>query len=384
MKDVDAIKARIVAAASCPRNRVGMRPNRTSSSWRFEPSCDSISVIRGKGPLHADPAVALERFAARRASNSALRIETIDDYLLVEYDHGLGDMHFIAEIIALASSSAPDFAPPQPTVNCDTPARTATMHALRTAPLSFVKSAMFRPKLQVPAVSLGEATGAASTLYTRTPLGFIDRIREARDARLPGVSLVPIIVVALIRSMWSHGVDTDASVDMLVDLRRFLPPGANTLANFGTVTSVPMKPPADVVEFAAAVADGTAGYRPLARQMLANLVWTLRPVPPVMPTWQTPVGPARLVVTDITARQEMSKVSWLPDRPPTMILSMHGRQTHQLTFGLGRIGSEAHLSLNYYRSNFDGELLRKALDDVPHHMMDVLGMNNCPSGSRPA
>jgi hypothetical protein len=373
MPDPQVIKAGLQGvAAGGSSQRAGLLPTRRGRRWVHDPTCDAISVTTSDLPVGTDPARAIDLFASGTREDTPLRIQTSGDWLFVDFDHGLGDVNFMAEILAVIASGSSGYLPPEPLVNCEHPERAALIHALRNAPLAEVKSAKSTlhrrdggPKVE------GRLSEPASTAYMRTATDFLDRVRDMRDRHYPGVSMTSLFTLALARSFGRHGIEIDNRVDVLVNLRRYLPSDKGTLSNFVGVLTVPIDQSDDPRAVAAALNLHKAGYGPLTRQLASTLLSYRRPISPEFSRWRTR-SRARLILTDLSARDAMNKIEYQPNSTRICISKMPQRYSHQICISYVRSESELHMSASFYRSCHDAQKVQLALEFFADELMAPL------------
>lgn len=74
--------------------------------------------------------------------------------------------------------------------------------------------------------------------WSQSDAGYIPALRRYRDAHHPGASPTAILMLAICRAFGECGVALHDELEVVVDLRRFLPRDEFTLANFFGVAKI--------------------------------------------------------------------------------------------------------------------------------------------------
>jgi hypothetical protein len=248
------------------------------------------------------------------------------------------------------------------------------VQSLKTAPSALVKSTESL-RIRPPGAPVdGRLSDSASTVYTRTAPDLLDRIRETRDLCFSGVSIMSLITLAVARSLRAQGIETEDCADVIVDLRRYLPPGKGTLANFVAVAPIPIGNACDVFRFAKALEQYTSGYGILTRHVASSLFSYMRSISPEFGRFSTRRSRAKLSVSDMSARDEMQKIAWKPGGDRVFVIKLVPNYSNQIAIAVARIESELHVTAAFYESHFDPKVVQSALDNFGNELADLVGM----------
>ncbi|MGA5542175.1 hypothetical protein ACPCIR_10010 [Mycobacterium sp. NPDC051198] len=363
----DLLKARLqTIAAGGPQNRLGLRPSRRTRHWEFDPACDGVVLTSGPAPDMADPARAmLDLLAGGPAVPPAtVHVHVADRWLFLNFDHGLGGGRLFSEVIAAAGSEGRGFSEPAPVATTRNPGLRAFAHTLRKEPARLLRALDEPLRRSAAVVPAGQFDERESLAYARSRPGFLEEVRTNRDICLPRAPLSAIILSAFLDGLRSHGIASEDEVGLLVDLGRYLPPGAGTLANFVGIAPIQIAPPYDPALVAGAISEYTHGCRALVRYGMAYAA-RLRTRPADLPRWQTDSRRARIVVTDHANSAAGSKISWATTpNGHHFVRKAPVRYSNQISLAINRVGSELHLTASYYASTFDSEVIAAVLDRI--------------------
>jgi hypothetical protein len=239
-------------AAHGPRLRVGLIPATAGRSWEYTDKPGALLKTDLTGAR--TPEQILERVLGRPAP-APISLVQVGEYVCVCFDHGIGDSHVMMEMLAaiIARNSPRGFVEPVPDpAIIDRP--------LRTALVTYARSSKHRGRLTVEfaqstfttvvrkarstfrnfTAQRGHAAmvrGYEAILVESKP-GLVRDVRGWRDARHPGASVTSVIILSIHRALRAAGIPVADDVDVLIDLRRLLPQGVETLANLCTIVKV--------------------------------------------------------------------------------------------------------------------------------------------------
>lgn len=363
----DRLKARLqTIAAAGPQNRLGMRPRRGSRHWDFDPECDGVMLTSGPAPDISDPARAmLDLLAGGPAVPPAtVHVHIADRWLFLNFDHGLGGGRLFSEVIAAAGSDGHGFSEPAPVATTSNPGLRAFAHTARKEPMRLLRALDEPLRRSAAVVPTGQFDEPESLAYARSRPGFLEEVRSNRDICLPRAPLAAIVLSAFLDGLCSHGITPEDEVGLLVDLGRYLPPQAGTLANFVGIAPIQVAPPYDPALVAGAISEYTHGCRALVRYGMAYAA-RLRTRPADLPRWQTNSRRARIVVTDHANSAAGSKISWATTpNGHHFVRKAPVRYSNQISLAVNRVDSELHLTASYYASTFDPETISAVLDRI--------------------
>jgi hypothetical protein len=239
-------------AAHGPRFRVGLIPATAGRSWEYTDKPGALLKADLAGAR--TPEEILERVLGRPAP-APISLVQVGEYICVCFDHGIGDCHVMLEMFAaiIARHSPRGFVEPVPNpAIVDRPLRTALVSYARSSkhwgPLTveFAQSTFTtvvckaRKTFRNFKAQHGHAAMVRGyeAIHVVSKPGLVRDLRAWRDARHPGASVTSVIVLSIHRALRAAGIPVADDVDVLIDLRRMLPEGVETLANLCTIAKV--------------------------------------------------------------------------------------------------------------------------------------------------
>ncbi|HET7739251.1 MAG TPA: hypothetical protein VFL67_01220, partial [Mycobacterium sp.] len=233
--------------------RVGLIPATSGRSWECtdKPGALLKSDLAGA----RTPEQILERVLGRPAP-APISLVQVGEYVCVCFDHGIGDAHVMMEMLAAitARNSPRGFVEPVPNpAIVDRPLRAALVTFARSSEhrgaltLEFAQSTISAVvhKARKTFRSFKAQHGHTATvrgyeaIHVTSKPGFVRDVRVWRDAGHPGASVTSVVIFSIHRALRAAGIPVADDVDVLIDLRRRLPRGVETLANLCTITKVP-------------------------------------------------------------------------------------------------------------------------------------------------
>lgn len=290
-----------------------------------------------------DSGTDLERVLGRPAP-APISLAQVGEVVGVCFDHGIGDSHVMMEMLAAmtARHSPAGFVEPAPEpAIIDRP--------LRTASVTYARTSRHRSPLTV---EFGQSTSTAVVLKARktfrnfkarrghadTVRGYeaihvaskprsVGEIREWRDVRHPGASVTSVIVLSIHRALRAASAPVSDDVDVLIDLRRLLPHGVETLANLCTIATVVVGRNTTFDQFSEQFRVRTGSGWPLvktaAHLVLGRIALAvgLRPRPKWWLVGRPPdSGLVQLTVSDVSRIPSSSKLDFT--RPEVSVLAV--------------------------------------------------------------
>jgi hypothetical protein len=241
-------------AALGPRFRIGLQPSPDTTRWNFtdKPSLSAKPTFDISGCTTAQEI--LDRVVGRSPA-APISVGQAGEHLCICFDHGIGDSHLMMEIVAaLTHEEAPNgFVGPLPAPTTDKPVQSAIGHYLKSAPrqvirqvVSLATTAWSSARVRAHAADRGDEPIVESTakaedyraVYVKSEPHFADELRDWRDASNTRASVTGLVMLSIYRALRDAGLKLADDCEVVVDLRRFLPEPAQTLANFFTVARV--------------------------------------------------------------------------------------------------------------------------------------------------
>jgi hypothetical protein len=396
-------------SAGDPRRRVGLIPTRHSRSWAFDPgSLESASL---QAPESMTPAVASAE-AMTAALNSILvssldiRVPVAvipDDFAVFRFDHGLGDAHILMKMVAAVSCSGAgsDMVPTGTDIpNVRYPAIWSVLNAARTTPGTFVGAiwAVFQDKVGRLRSRLSKRSRRRdedpdhvqstpdpySAVYVKSSSDYAARMRRYRAAHQVDMSVSALTMYFICRSMCAAGIPIAPEVEVLVDLRRYLPEGLFTWANFTAVSRIEFRSDTPPQEFGEKLATNLASGRPLI-EMVGGIA-KLRVLSLAMPRhrhgdWvvgeRSATGAATVTMSDITRLPAVADVRWRQDARPNLAVALPpASRSHISILICAPSPGEFQLTASFFPAEFDADKIRNALS----HALAITDADNPPEG----
>ncbi len=333
-------------AALGPRFRVGLQPSPDATRWNFteKPSLSATPTFDISGCTTTQEI--LDRVVGRPPA-APISVGQAGEHLCICIDHGIGDSHLLAEIVAaLSHTEAPNgFVDPLPAPTIDKPVQAAIGHYLKSAPRQVIRQAVslattaWSPlRGRADAVARGDEPIAQAVreaqryraVFVKSAPHFADEVRAWRDATKTRASVTALIMLSIYRALRDAGIPLAEVCEVLVDLRRFLPDEAQTLSNFCTVARVHAGAGTSYEDFnsqlrARAESTGTlvklAGYVALAR--------ALRAVRRAVVGSRKPRSTVQLTISDISKMPAVAKAAWTrPADAETAVSLPPGSSSH--------------------------------------------------------
>jgi hypothetical protein len=333
-------------AALGPRFRVGLQPSPHATRWNFteKPSLSAAPTFDISGCTTTQEI--LDRVVGRPPA-APISVGQAGERLCICIDHGIGDSHLLAEIVAaLSHTEAPNgFVDPLPAPTNDKPVQAAICHYLKSAPRQVIRQAVslattawapLRGRADAvargdePIAQAGREAQRYRAVFVKSEPHFADELRAWRDATRTRASVTALIMLSIYRALRDAGIPLAEVCEVLVDLRRFLPDEAQTLSNFCTVARVHAGAGTCYEDFSAqlrarAESTGTlvklAGYVAVAR--------ALRAVRRAVVGSRKPRSTVQLTISDISKMPAVAKVAWTrPADAETAVSLPPGSSSH--------------------------------------------------------
>ncbi|QZY47784.1 hypothetical protein [Mycolicibacterium austroafricanum] len=223
-----------------------------------------------------------EMVASLRCGSDAVHIGVrvlSSGHYLVRIDHGIGDAAVIVEILAALSQASrrTGFVEPRPVVTTNHPFYPAIANALkkpsalyrgfRRAVVGHAAKPDRAPAQAPPGLGHHPSARAdgASHVFVKSDDDFVAQLKDYRRRAATKVSLAAILIASISEAMRAQGVDIGDDVEVVADLRKYLPSGQATLANFVSVVAVPCPKGASPHDVGIALAAEVDSTTPLAK-----------------------------------------------------------------------------------------------------------------------
>jgi hypothetical protein len=411
---MDAGGPAAIAASLCqlsagdPRRRLGLIPKRYSHTWAFDPGTLEDATLQIPVSL---PPVVDSAGAITAALNSVLR-SNLDirvsvavipdgDFPVFHFDHGLGDAHIVMKAIAAVSCSGAgdDMFPTASDIpNVRYPAVWAALNAARTAPGTFVSAiwAVFQDKMGGVRSRLGERSQSRGephrvlgtsepycAVFLKSPSDYAARVRRYRAAHQLNMSVSALTMYFIGRALNAAGIPL-SGVEVLVDLRRYLPDSRFTWANFTAVSRIEFRPDRTAQEFAEKLATNLTSTRPLIEHVggMAKLRLISLASPRHRDTaWvageRSATGAATLTLSDISRLPAVADVRWRRGARPNLAVALPpASRSHIAILICAPCPDEFQLTATFFPTEFDVDTIRDALSQA----LAITDVGNPPAG----
>lgn len=372
-------------AALGPRFRVGLQPSPDTRRWNFTAN-PSLSAklnfdISGCETTHE----ILDR-AVGRPRGAPISVGQVGEHLCFGVDHGVGDAHTILEIAAaLSHSQAPNgFVDPLPAPTIDKPVRWATINYLKSAPRQVIRHAVSLANTawsssrvrshaaardDEPIVERAQEATGYRTVFVKSEPRLATELRAWRDATQTRVSVSGLVMWSIYGALRNAGIPLADECEVLVDLRRFLPDGAETLSNFFAVTGVHCGANTSYEEFCAELHSKTKSIGSLVK-LVAHLasVRALAAVRSRRNQRRKPVaGPVqnslvRVTVSDFSRTPSLAKIRWARPMEAELAVALPPVSASHLSIGVWVAGNgSVQATATFAASLLDTKTVRNAL-----------------------
>jgi hypothetical protein len=374
-------------AARGPRYRVGLVPSPTSRRWDFsdEPGswCTQSFDISGQHSMQE----ILDHVTGRRFV-VPISVSQAGEYLCVACDHGLGDSHFIWEVCAALTHGNTDtgFVEPLAAPTMTNPLVSALFDAAKSTPRLFVRAAigLWKPAWSffrsyvvalvnrlrvVPSRPAGDQDERYVAVWSKSDPGFIEEVRRYRDSKHPSASVNAILMLSICRALQECGASLHDELEVLVDLRRFLPRDNFTFANFHTITRMNIGTQPSVEEFSASLRlkvgspnqlFALAGYLAVNRVRKLFARRTRKTEPPLCRPAQS--AHTILTISDVSKSPSHAKIAWArPDDAEIASAAPPTGQSHISIFINITPNGSVQLTASFYASHIDKLLVARGL-----------------------
>lgn len=376
-------------ASRGPLYRVGLVPSVTSRTWEFsdEPGawCRRSLDISEQHTMQA----ILDRVAGQELA-APISVSQAGEYLCMGWDHGIGDSNLVFEVCAALTQGDPekDFFEPLSAPTMAHPLPSAVLGIAKESPRLFIRHAagMRRPAwsfLWKVLSALGypgrlmrsrlagerDADERYVAVWSQSDAGYIPALRRYRDCHHPGASPTAILMLALCRAFGECGVALHDELEVVVDLRRFLPRDEFTLANFFGVAKIAIGSTSTLEEFSTALRT-TAGslgtlltlacFAPIAwlRMLFAPRGRKTRRRSKRLPE----ATPSILTISDSLKAPPLAKIAWARDEDAEIaIASTPGTHSHISIFMCATPNGAVNLTATFYPSHIDKATVARAL-----------------------
>ena len=258
-----------------PAARVGFSAT-SQSRWTYSSDVTDRVVVL---PPTDNPQALLTTF--REPGIERARVGIAGQYLLIDYNHGIGDIALLSRFLEVVLG---DVDPQDPALWRRTMLPPLVTAAARTYadPRRLLQMATWyrrnRAEAPAPSADHGVSTVKApvagaipAVAIARIPGSDLDDLRDWRDRHQPGVSVVALIVLALRAAFEKSGIEPADRVTLPFDARMYLPKKTHTLGNFAAGLDFDYGPGVTPQSLQAAITEAFTIGRPVANLLVSSL-----------------------------------------------------------------------------------------------------------------
>ncbi len=375
-------------SAGDPRRRLGLIPTPDSRAWPFDPGSLRSAVVRQPSSTatvenSADGVTAALSSIMNSARDIRVPVAIIPtgEFVVFRFDHGLGDAHIMTKIIAEVSRSSADSylteadSDVSPVRN---PAIWSVLNAATARPKSLLaaartvlreKAARVPSRVKQQLAPRADATAGSEpycAVFVRGSGECVAGIGRYRTEHQLDMSTSAVLMYLVCRSLRASGISLSPVIEVLVDLRRYLPRGRLTWANFTAVARVENWPDTTPQEFGETLATHLASTRPLIEMVggvaKSRLLWPWirrrRDGDWLVPE-RSSTGEATVVFSDITRLPAMADVRWARDGRPNFAVALPPASKSNISILMcAPSPGEIQLTASFFPDEFDPEAVR--------------------------
>lgn len=338
----------------------------------------------GGGPDPAADAV-MRRLIDVPLGEHPMIMATGGAYLGVKISHAVGDARVLgawsAELMYAAANGVPPRAPIMGSSRW--PLARAALRRFGKAPGDIARA--FRvsrpPARQGPDPAAGRPWRPDPDYrYARVDPATLERLRQWRDAEAPGVSVAAMFLAAVSAALTRAGVGPPPEgLVVLVDARRYLPPGVVVDGNFCWGQYLRPADQTDPRAVQEALLGDLATGRPLAMLILRHASLLLRRRDRHRPATTVAAGVRPELTVSNSGRLDVyDRLPWsggLPTRSSMTLATPAGPAA--ITVSVEEMAGMLHATAVFHRSTFDPDAVGRAIDLIG---ADLVGLLSAPRG----
>lgn len=352
-------------AAEGPGNRFGLHPF-PARRWVFDPSSPNAwSVRREADSFDPDDAGAELSRMMGESPAEPISIRLKGEYALFSYDHGIGDAHFSWSVPTLLTGDEDDAIAHWPRANLVRPIPAALRHAggrkLVTGFRQLVRDQRSAPPDSRP-VKAGPLTVGPKVVLATSGEGYAEKLRTANA----GASVVASIIAATTKALRRNGIDQHSNAGIVVDLRRYLPDGAFTLANLMSWVEVSAEEANGAHDVHRQLQAALGSHRSLVHFSLGTALQSLGHIP-AWTAWDVQsTARARLAFSDFRTVPALGRYAWAASSSPRLFaIGLPLGFRDQISVSITAVpDGVVQLGATFYASAFEAAPVRRALTEV--------------------
>ncbi|WP_163749447.1 hypothetical protein [Mycolicibacterium helvum] len=355
---------------SGPHTRLGLTPD--SRAWLWSWKAESTPTIREVPSEVADrgTTAVLDYIRTLAVPRSPVDVYLSDRHIAFDIDHGLGDARLYIDCITtlfdlIQGKSSnwlrdPDTSIPVVHALTHTFANPARLRSTWSEARRHRAPGRHRSSSRAPATTLPSA--AVEVIHIDAA---IEReVDSWRSADAPGVSRAVTWLVIIRTALAQAGLPLTEALRLVVDCRRYLPPGDRVNANFisGLSVQAALETPVGALDAAVkARLDAALPLLALTSASARNLAGPLSATRAHQAPADTPV---ELAYSDVGRLSPFENLPWVPDRPRSINAALQPWAPADISVFSGTIGHERSVTLSYHDDVHDRRLLQEAAEAI--------------------
>jgi hypothetical protein len=355
---------------SGPHTRLGLTPD--PRAWRWSWKAESAPTIRELPAEVADrgTTAVLEYIRTLAVPRGPVDVYLSDRHIAFDIDHGLGDARLyvdcVTTLFALIQGNGsnwlrnPDTSIPVVRALTHTFASPPRLRSAWTEASQRPAPDRHRPSSRAPTADLPSAAVEVIHIDAATER----EVDTWRTADAPGVSRAVTWLVIIRTALAQAGLPLTDALRLVVDCRRYLPPGDRVNANFisGLSVQAALESPVGAIDAAVkARLDAALPLLALASTSARNLAAPLSATRAHRAPVHTPV---ELAYSDVGRLSPFENLPWVPDRPRSINAALQPWAPADISVFSGTIGHERSVTLCYHDGVHNRRLLQQAAEAI--------------------
>lgn len=373
LPSLDELTTRFLSMAAVgPETRVGLEPSTTSTRWRYAPQAVGGAVAETALPAGADPITLLSTL---RRGPGGIHVLAAADYLVIDFSHGLGEIPLLHTVIDVLFGNAnpADRHLWKPYRQGTRPLLTAAIRAIGLGPQQLLPLwRQHRRNVGTPLKyaeadiqDVADVAPSPATRVARISTSDVAELRAQRDSMLPGVSMFAIYTHALYEALAEAGFDIDATITLPFDVRRYLPPGQDTLASFSAGLDFMLDREAGPRRLHAQMAAANSMARPVANLIAGTFKTRAAMRSGHTETWSVPARPRmRLLHSSIGTIPRSGQWPFTDPAEARVLVASDPAGPGGVTVTTSSVTGALWLTAEFHDSLFDAGRVGFALDSV--------------------
>lgn len=353
-----------------PAARIGVwaTPERR---WKWSTDvADRVVVL----PPPDDPQALLTSF--REPGINRMRVGVAGQYLLIDYNHGVGDIALLSVLIEVIIHGGDPQNPELWRRTALPPLITAAMRTYVDPRRLFRMAAWYRRnRALAPPAATSESPAAIAappvmpdtpaTAIARIPAASLDGLRAWRDEHQPGVSVVALTVLALRAAFEKVGIEPTDRVTLPFDARVYLPKNKQTLSNFAAGLDFDYGPGVTPQVLQRAITEAFTIGRPVANLVVSSLkvrasrrAGHARPVSDSAHASEPGVS---LLYSSLNTVTRTAPIPWDDNAPAQLLVSSDPAGASSITITSAMAGGDMTFVATFYDTVHDQQSVAAAL-----------------------